>query len=100
MESEGNVLDVLLQRHRDSEAARRLFRKLLKKQGVVPRVIVMDKLKRYQAAKGQVMPRVEHQQHKGYESSGGEFASTEPGRRTTNEAIEISRASATPSLSI
>ena len=43
VDSEGNVLDVLLQRHRDTEAAKRFFRKLLKKQGFVLRVIVTDK---------------------------------------------------------
>ncbi|MBW4641316.1 MAG: IS6 family transposase [Gloeocapsa sp. UFS-A4-WI-NPMV-4B04] len=65
VDGEGNVLDVLLQRHRDTKAAKRFFRKLLKKQGFVPRVIVTDKLKSYKAAKKQVMPNVEHRQHKG-----------------------------------
>lgn len=65
MDSEGNVLDVLLQRRRDTNAAKRFFRKLLKKQGFVPRVIVTDKLKSYEAAKKRVMKNVEHRQHKG-----------------------------------
>ena len=65
VDGEGNVLDVLLQKHRDTKAAKRFFRKLLKKQGFVPRVIVTDKLKSYEAAKKQVMPNVEHRQHKG-----------------------------------
>lgn len=65
VDSEGNVLDVLLQRRRDTNAAKRFFRKLLKKQGFVPRVIVTDKLKSDEAAKKQGMPRVEHRQHKG-----------------------------------
>ncbi len=73
VDSEGNVLEVLLQRHRDTEAAKRFFRKLLKKQGFVPRVstyscsaaIVTDKLKSYEAAKKQVMKNVEHRTHKG-----------------------------------
>lgn len=64
VDSEGNILEVLLQRHRDIKAAKRFFRKLLKKQGFVPRVIVTDKLKSYEAAKKQVMKKVEHQQHK------------------------------------
>ncbi len=64
VDAEGNVLDVLLQRRRDTNAAKRFFRKLLKKQGFVPRVIVTDKLKSYEAAKKQVMPSVEHRQHK------------------------------------
>ncbi len=61
----GNVLDVLLQRHRDTHAAKRFFRKLLKKQGFVPQAIVTDKLKSYEAAKKQVLKRIEHRQHKG-----------------------------------
>ena len=65
VDAEGNVLDVLLQRHRDPKAAERFFRKLLKKQGFVPRVIVTDKLKSYAAAKKQVMKNVEHRAHKG-----------------------------------
>ncbi len=65
VDSEGNVLDVLLQRRRDTDAAKRFFRKLLKKQSFVPRVIVTDKLKSYEAAKKQVMPNVEHRAHKG-----------------------------------
>jgi putative transposase len=65
VDAEGNVLDVLLQRHRDPHAAKRFFRRLLKKQGFVPRVIVTDKLKSYEAAKKQVMKNVEHRQHKG-----------------------------------
>ena len=56
----GNVLDVLLQRQRDTNAAKRFFPKLLKKQGVVPLVIVTDKLLSYEAAKKQVMKNMEH----------------------------------------
>ena len=65
VDTEGKILEVLLQRHRDTKAAKRFFRKLLKKQGFVPRVIVTDKLKSYEAAKKQVMKNVEHRQHKG-----------------------------------
>jgi putative transposase len=65
VDSEGNVLDVLLQRRRDTTAAKRFFRKLLKKQGFAPRVIVTDKLKSYEAVLKQVLKSVEHRQHKG-----------------------------------
>jgi putative transposase len=41
------------------------MRKLLKKQGFAPRVIVTDKLKSYAAAKKELLPSVEHRQHKG-----------------------------------
>ena len=70
VDAKGNVLDVLLQRHRDTKAAERFFRKLLKKQGFVPRVIVTDKLKSYAAAKKQVLKGVEHRQHKGLNNLG------------------------------
>ena len=42
-----------------------MFRKLLKKQGRAPRVLITDKLKSYAAAKWEIMPGVEHRQHKG-----------------------------------
>ena len=42
-----------------------LLRKLLKKQGRVPRVMITDKLASYSAAKAEVMPSVEHRRHKG-----------------------------------
>ncbi|HXC14357.1 MAG TPA: IS6 family transposase, partial [Stellaceae bacterium] len=65
VDQDGFVLDVLVQSRRDKEAAKRLFRKLLKKQGRAPRVLITDKLKSYAAAKREIMPGVEHRQHKG-----------------------------------
>jgi putative transposase len=61
----GAVLDILVQSRRNAKAAERLLRKLLKKQGVAPRVMITDKLASYAAAKRAVMPGVEHRQHKG-----------------------------------
>jgi putative transposase len=61
----GVVLDVLVQRRRDKQAAKRLLRKLLKKQMRPPRVMITDKLASYGAAKRDVMPGIEHRQHKG-----------------------------------
>src|SRR6201989_1713111 len=43
VDQEGFVLDVLVRSRRDKKAAKRLFRKLLKKQGRAPRVLVTDK---------------------------------------------------------
>src|SRR5215211_6128928 len=62
----GMVLDVLVQTRRDKRAAKRLLRKLLKKQCRAPRVMITDKLASYGAAKGEVMPSVEHRRHKGF----------------------------------
>jgi putative transposase len=50
LDHEGEVLDVLVQRQRDSWAALRLIRKLLKKLGFAPRLLVTDKLRSYACA--------------------------------------------------
>jgi putative transposase len=65
VDQEGYTLDILVQSRRDRKAAKRFFRKLLKGLCYVPRVIVTDKLKSYAAAKREIMPGVEHRQHKG-----------------------------------
>jgi len=61
----GMVLDILVQSRRDTQAAKRLLRKLMKKQCRPPRVMITDKLASYGAAKREVMPSVEHRKHKG-----------------------------------
>jgi transposase-like protein len=50
VDHEGEVLDMLVQRRRDCRAAMRLMRKLLKKQGFAPKLLVTDKLRSYAAA--------------------------------------------------
>ena len=50
VDSEGEVLDILVQRRRDKRAALKLMRKLLKNQGFVPDAFVTDKLPSYGAA--------------------------------------------------
>src|SRR3712207_709576 len=65
VDQDGVVLDVLVQSRRDKRAAKRLLRKLLKRQMRSPRVLITDKLASYSAAKGAVMPSVEHRRHKG-----------------------------------
>jgi putative transposase len=65
VDQHGTVLDILVQSRRDTKAAKRLLRKLLKKQGVAPRVMITDKLASYGAAKREIMPVVEHRQHRG-----------------------------------
>jgi putative transposase len=58
------VLDILAQRRRDKQAAKTFFRKLLKGCHYVPRVIFTDQLKSYGAVKGEMLPGVEHRQHR------------------------------------
>ena len=65
VDQDGHVLDVLVQSKRNRQAAKRFFCKLLKGLRYAPRVLITDKLKSYAAAKVQIMPGVEHRQHKG-----------------------------------
>ena len=54
-----------MQNRRDRAAARRFFRRLLKKTRAVPRGIVTDKLCSYGAAHREALPSVGHRCHKG-----------------------------------
>ncbi|WP_329375923.1 IS6 family transposase [Streptomyces sp. NBC_01483] len=65
VDQDGNVLDILVQNRRNKAAARRFFRRLMKRTRAVPRVIVTDRLRSYGAAHREVMPSVEHRSHKG-----------------------------------
>jgi putative transposase len=65
VDQHGNVLDILVQSRRNKKAAKKFFRNLLKGLEDVPRVIITDKLASYAAAKKEIMPSVEHRQHKG-----------------------------------
>jgi putative transposase len=63
-DQDGHILDLLVQPRRDRAAAKKFFRKLLKGLMYVPRVIVTDKLRSYEAAKREFLPSVEHRQHR------------------------------------
>ncbi|UZF94879.1 IS6 family transposase [Bosea sp. NBC_00550] len=65
VDQDGYVLDEIIQTRRDTKAARRLLRRLLKKQGCPPRRMITDKLGSYGAARHQIMPVIEHRSHKG-----------------------------------
>ena len=62
VDQHGAVLDILVQSRRNTKAAKRFFKKLLKGLQYVPRVIVTDKLRSYGAAKRKILPGVEHRQ--------------------------------------
>jgi putative transposase len=64
VDQHGTVLDILVQSRRNKAAAKKFFRKLLKGLQYVPRVIITDKLASYGAAKREILPGVEHRQHK------------------------------------
>jgi putative transposase len=65
VDQDGYVLDEIVQDRRNTKAAKRLLTRLMRKQGMVPKRIITDKLASYGAARRQVMPRVEHRSHKG-----------------------------------
>ena len=62
VDHEGEILDMLVQRRRDKRAAVRLMRKLLRKQGFAPKIVVTDKLRSYGAALRQLGVACRHEQ--------------------------------------
>jgi transposase-like protein len=62
VDSEGEILDILVQPRRDKAAASKLLRKLLKKQGFAPSVLVTDKLPSYGAARRDLGLSAGHEQ--------------------------------------
>jgi len=53
-------VDVYLQKRRDAAAAKRFFKRLLRKHGVEPRKIVTDKLRSYGVAHRELIPDTIH----------------------------------------
>ena len=62
VDSEGEILEVVVQPRRDKAAALKLIRKLLKKQGYAPIVLVTDKLGSYGAARRELGLSAHHEQ--------------------------------------
>jgi len=65
IDQDGYVLDEIVQTRRDTKAAKRLLKRLLRKQGCPPKRLITDKPGSYAAARRQIMPAVEHRSHKG-----------------------------------
>jgi putative transposase len=78
VDSEGEILDMLVQPRRDKAAALRLMHKLSRKQGYAPTVLVTDRLASYGCARRQLGMRARHEQ----------------GRRKNNRPIEVKRVQA------
>ncbi len=64
IDQDGEVLDVLVQAKRDTKAARKLMRRLLKLQGFAPRTMVTDKWRAYAAAIRELGLTARHHQAK------------------------------------
>jgi transposase-like protein len=91
-----HTLDVPVQSRRDKKAAKRLLRKLLRKQERAPRALIPDKLKSHSAAKWEIMPSVEHRQHKGLNNR--EFPPIDATTGADHEAVQVASAGATVSV--
>jgi putative transposase len=62
---DGRVLDEIVQARRNTKAAKRLLKRLLKKQGLAPKQMITDKLGSYSAARRQIMSHIKHLSHRG-----------------------------------
>ena len=60
VDQDGDVIDILVQPHRDQRAAERFFRSLLRGQGAEPLRIITDKLRSYSAAMRSIFGNVTH----------------------------------------
>jgi transposase-like protein len=89
VDHEGEVLDMLVQSRRDSRAALRLMRKLLKKQRFAPKLLVTDKLRSYASAFRRLGLSRLHQPRARTKQSGGELASGGATTRAQNAAVQV-----------
>ncbi len=60
IDQDGEIVDVFLQKRRDGAAAKRFFKRLLKKHHNEPRKIVTDKLRSYGVAHRELIPDTIH----------------------------------------
>jgi len=60
VDQDGDVIDILVQPHRDQRAAERFFRRLLRGQGKEPFRVVTDNLRSYSAAMRRILGEVAH----------------------------------------
>ena len=87
--SEGEVLEILVQPRRDKAAALRLLRKLLRRQGFVPKAIVTGKLRSYGAALREIGFSGSHEQ--GLRANNRAENSHQPLRRTKDARFQINQ---------
>lgn len=60
VDQDSDTIDILVQKRKDKQAAKRFFKKLLKDEGGSPNRLVTDKLGSYAAAKRELMPSMVH----------------------------------------
>ena len=91
VDDEGEVLDMLVQKRRNTKAAMRLFRKLLKNTGVRPETISTDRLASYRAAARELgyLSAPSTRTHDRQQPS-GEFTSADSATRAKAKEVQIS----------
>jgi putative transposase len=60
VDQDGEVVDVFIQKRRDGKAAKRFFKRLLRRHNDEPRKIVTDKLRSYGVARREMLPEAIH----------------------------------------
>jgi putative transposase len=95
VDQNGFVLDVAVQRRRDSGTARRLMTKLLKAARMPPRVMITDKLRSYAAARVEDGPSPRASPAQRTEQSGRELSPADEATGADYEALQISSTGAT-----
>ena len=60
VDQDGDLIEILVQKRKDTQAAKRFFRKALRAHKQLPIEISTDKLRRYASATREVMPSVQH----------------------------------------
>jgi len=64
VDTEGEEIEILVQKKRNAKAAVRFLKKALHTVGFSPRVMITDKLKSYKAAKKSILKSTEHRSRK------------------------------------
>ena len=92
VDQDGHGRDILVQRRRDKDAAKRVFRQLLTGCHYIPRVIITDTLQSDSAAKREVLPSMEHRQHRYWNTRAEHSHHPPPPTRTAHAGVEVARA--------
>ena len=91
VDQDGYVLDEVIQTRRNTKAAKRLLKRLLRKQGCPPRRMITDKLGSYAAARSADHAGSRAPLAQGSEQQGGKFASAVPTTRAGDARLSVSQ---------
>ena len=87
VDEHGQVLDILMQKYRDTKAAKKFFQKIIRKVGFAPSVVITDKLKSYQAGMRKLGIKPNRRQHKALSQPSRTFPSMDSVAREENATV-------------